>query len=163
MTPELSRIFPLTRLGNGTDFTVTATPAECDAVAARLLLPSILSLQCRFDLTPGESGSVLARGTLHARIVQSCVISLDMFETAVTEEFSARFVPAGTETEEIDIEQDDEIPYEGNSLDLGEATTEQLALALDPFPKKPGAEPPAPLEDEPTGPMAALAKLRRPG
>ena len=32
----------------------------------------------------------------------------------------------------------DEIPYEGDRIDLGEATVEQLALGLDPFPRRPG-------------------------
>jgi len=38
---------------------------------------------------------------------------------------------------------------------------EQLALALDPYPRKPGAALPVELLDEPTGPFAALARLTR--
>ena len=35
------------------------------------------------------------------------------------------------------------MPYGGDSIDLGAALAEQLALALDPYPRKPGAKLPA--------------------
>jgi hypothetical protein len=47
-------------------------------------------------------------------------------------------------------------------IDLGEATTEQLALALDPFPRKPGAEIPPEAKEAPEGPFAALGRIRKP-
>ena len=53
--------------------------------------------------------------------------------------FQLRFVPVGAESDDTDPESEDEIPYAGGVLDLGEAAAEQLALALDPFPRKPGA------------------------
>ncbi len=84
-----------------------------------------------------------ARGHLQARVLQTCVVSLDEFEAAVDEIFSLRFVPEGTETDDPDPESEDEMPYSGDVLDLGEAAAEQLALALDPYPRKPDAELPA--------------------
>jgi uncharacterized metal-binding protein YceD (DUF177 family) len=91
--------------------------------------------------------------------VRTCVITLEDFETEMTEALAIRFVPAGTETEEIDPEAEDEIPYGGKTIDLGEAAAEQLALALEPYPRKPGAalaEEPA----APANPFAALGRLR---
>jgi uncharacterized metal-binding protein YceD (DUF177 family) len=159
MTAEFTRIVQIARIKDDTHRTVEANTAECDAVAARLGLNAVRHLRCAFDLFGAEAGVVLATGRLHARAVQSCVISLEPFETEVAEDFRVRFVPAGTESDDIDLEADDEIPYEDAALDLGEAAVEQLALALEPFPRKPGAELPAASEQE-NGPFAALARLR---
>jgi uncharacterized metal-binding protein YceD (DUF177 family) len=161
MTLELSRPFALAHVGGGTEAVVEANDTERAAVAARMGLPAIDLLRCRFDLRAAQAGTVRARGQLRARVVQTCVISLEPFASDVTEDFEVCFVPAGTENEEVDLDAEDEIPYEAGILELGEATAEQLALALDPFPRKPGAALPEGMEEEPSGPMAALAKLRQ--
>jgi uncharacterized metal-binding protein YceD (DUF177 family) len=140
-------------------------------VARRLLIPAVSRLSCRFRLAPQAGGVVLAEGALTARVTRECVVTLDAFETDLAEEFRVRFVPEDqfdAEDESIDLEADDEIPYAGIHLDLGEAAVEQLALALDPYPRKPGADLPGELSGEPPGeaptaeakpsPFAALAR-----
>ena len=87
------------------------------------------------------------------------MVTLDEFPQEIGEDFAVRFVPAGTESDE-DPESEDEIPYESGLIDLGEATIEQLALALDPYPRKPGAALPEEAEPEDESPFAALARLR---
>ena len=164
-TPELSRILPIERVGNGLDFDVAATPAECAALAARMGLEAIASLACRFTLKRarirGEIAAVLAEGRLQARITQSCVVSLDPFDADIAEDFTVRFVPEGSEREDVDLEDEDEIPYTGNAIDLGEAAAEQLALALDPFPRKPGASLPEDTAPDTRTPFAVLGRLRQ--
>ena len=49
-----------------------------------------------------------------------------------------RCVPAGQESDDADPEAPDEIGYADGMLDLGEAAAEQLALALDPYPRSAG-------------------------
>ena len=44
-------------------------------------------------------------------------------------------------------------------LDLGEAASEQLALALDPFPRKPGAALPGEMQEPEEGAFAGLDRL----
>ena len=78
----------------------------------------------------------------------------------VAEAFTVHFVPDGTETEDCRLDAPDEIPYQGSAIDLGEAATEQLALALDPYPKQPGAEQAA-AGGRGQHAFAALAALRR--
>ena len=131
--------FPIARIGAGAAFVVEAKAAECQALARRMGLEAILGLSCRFDLRRGESDSVWAGGALRARVRQVCVVSLELFEAEVAEDFTLRFVPEGQESDELDLESADEVTYTGGVLDLGEAAAEQLALALDPFPRKPGA------------------------
>ena len=162
MTQEFPRPLALEQIGpDGFDISVDADAAECAALAVRMHLPAIQSLSCRFHLRPGTAGTLHATGSLNARITQTCIVSLDDFPSGIAEDFAVRFVPAGTEDEDPDIDSPDEIPFTGPMIDLGEAAAEQLALALDPYPRKPGAildaDAAAPLEN----PFARLAALRR--
>ncbi|MBV9250527.1 MAG: DUF177 domain-containing protein [Acetobacteraceae bacterium] len=162
MTPELHRPIAAERIGpEAQEFIVEATPAECRLLAVRMNLPAIESLVCRFALRREGGAMIHATGTLLARVVQTCIVSLDDFAADVQEEFSVWFVPEGRESEEIDPEADDEIPYTGGVIDLGEAAAEQLGLALDPYPRKPYAVMPEIEEAEEPHPFAALAALRR--
>ena len=74
--------------------------------------------------------------------------------------FAVHFVPPGDEIDDSDPEAVDQIPYVGGAADLGEAAVEQLALALDPFPRKPGAALPAEAAEEASSPFAALLARR---
>jgi hypothetical protein len=138
--PELHRPLPVERIGPaGLDYVVEASPDECAALARRMNLPAVLSLSCRFRLEQELAGALMVRGHLSARIVQTCVVSLDDFAAAVEERFVVRCVPEGKESDDPDPEALDEISYAGGIVDLGEAAAEQLALALDPYPRCPGA------------------------
>nr|WP_294545364.1 DUF177 domain-containing protein [uncultured Rhodopila sp.] len=162
MTPEFHRPVSLDRIGaHGLDMTVEATAAECAALAERMKLPAVLAVSCTFHLFREGRDRVLARGHLKARVTQICVVSVDEFDADVEEVFQVRFVPSGEESEDVDPESDDEIPYEGNLVDLGEAAAEQLGLALDPYPRKPGAALTEPDAEAKPYPFAALSGLRR--
>ena len=76
--------------------------------------------------------------------------------------FDAMFVPEDEVREELGPDDIDEIPYSGGTIDLGEAAAEQLALALDPYPRIDGAAMPD-FDGEDTGPFAALARRRTDG
>lgn len=195
--PELSRTVQVRSLGDlrpgetAAEIVVEAGPAECARLAARLDVPAVSALRCRFRLSGADqAGRVAADGLLQAMLTRVCVVTLEPFETGVAEHFSVRFVPEqaldatvaiGPE-DGFDLEADDDVPYRGASIDLGEAAVEQLALAMDPYPRRPGTELPpgvgsvdvpdvAPDHDDPealeggTGrpnPFAVLAGRRRP-
>ena len=160
--PEMRRPCPIGRIGNGTRVTVEATPDERRALAARMGLAAIHSLTCRFDLRRGEMDGIDAACLLRARVRQTCVVSLEPFDADVVESFSLRFVPEDQLSEDLDLDADDEVGYSGAVLELGEAASEQLALALDPFPRKPGAELPASIQAPESSPFAGLGKLLPP-
>jgi uncharacterized metal-binding protein YceD (DUF177 family) len=157
--PEMQRLFAIARIDSGARFLVESKPDERAALARRMGLVAIHALTCRFDLRRDDGDAIEARGMLRARVRQICVVSLDDFDADITEDFSVRFIPAGTESEALDPDSEDEIAYEGGVLDLGEAASEQLALALDPFPRKPGAELPGAATAPEISAFAALAKL----
>jgi hypothetical protein len=162
MRTEFSREIAIERIGAaGYDLTIEADPAELIALAERLQLPGVNALMCRFRLR-AAGGTIAAEGWLDAVVTQTCVVSLDDFATPVSEHFVIRFVPAGTEGDDIDPASDDEIPYSDSTIDLGEAATEQLALVLDPWPRKPDATLPETATEEPISPFSALRQKRLP-
>ena len=162
--PEFHRPLAVLRLASGPHSdSITATPAECAALAIRMGLPSIASLVCAFTLHPRPAGQFLAEGRLRARITQTCVVSLEDFTARLDEHFRVVFAPADLDAADDDPESDDVVPYAGTAIDLGEAAAEQLALMLDPYPRKPDASI-APVDSDitPASPFAALARLRKP-
>jgi uncharacterized metal-binding protein YceD (DUF177 family) len=163
MTPELHRPIAVDRIGpGGLDVTVEASATECAALARRMDLPAVLSLTCRFHLAQDAAHMLVARGHLMAHVVQTCVVSLEDFAATVEERFTVRCLPEGQESDDPDPETLDEITYADGTLDLGEAAAEQLALALDPYPRAPGAElPEIEVEADPQQ-FAALGALKRP-
>ncbi len=147
MIPELSRPLAVADIPpRGWMVRVEANAAERAALARRFRLPAVEALACDFTLRRETGGIIAAAGDLAARVVQVCVATDEEFSAPVEEHFSVRFVPAGKESAGFDPDAPDEIPYAGGMLDLGEAAAEQLALALDPWPRKPGAPHPEPDE-----------------
>jgi uncharacterized metal-binding protein YceD (DUF177 family) len=162
MISELHRPIAVDRIGAAEfDVFVEATPAECAALAIRMKLPEIAALRCQFRLERDSADSLLAHGHLVAHVVQTCVVSLEDFAGIVEDRFTVRFVEAGQETVDNDPESLDEIAFVDGILDLGEVAAEQLALALDPYPRAPDAEMPDISDEQVAHPFAALERLRR--
>ncbi|BDG72020.1 YceD family protein [Roseomonas fluvialis] len=164
MAPEFSRPVSLARLPEaGREEHLRASPAECAALAKRFAIPAVEWLEATLLLRPEPGGGVMVTGMLRADVVQSCVVSLEPVAQRVEDAVALRLLPPGEDPSD-DPEGPDEIPIEGDTADLGEAMAEQLALALDPYPRAPGAELPAEITGDGTGgAFGALAALRRPG
>jgi uncharacterized metal-binding protein YceD (DUF177 family) len=164
MAPEFSRPVPLARVSEaGREERLRASPAECAALARRFGIEAVSRLEADLLLRPEPGGGMTVTGRLSADVVQACVVSLDPVAQTVSEDVVLRLLSPGEEPSD-DPEGPDEIPIEGDAIDLGEAMAEQLALALDPYPRAPGAALPG--EEgvqEPRGAFAALVALRRPG
>ena len=155
--PELHRPVALDRIGpRGLAIEVEAKLDELPAIASRLRVLALASLHCAFKLRRVGASTVEAEGVLRAQVTETCVVSLDPFSHDVQEAFTVHFVPSGAENDDPDPEAVDQIPYTGGAADLGEAAVEQLALALDPFPRKPGAVLPDEATEETPSPFAAL-------
>ena len=167
MTPELHRPLRWGLVGpSGRQERIVATAAECAALARRFGIPGIAAFEAVLSLAPDRDGAIRAEGRIEAAVTQSCVVSLEPVEQRVSAPVLLRFLPPGAAPDE-NPESPDEIETDGDMLDLGEAVAEQLALALDPYPRHPDAalppeatEAPEPEPPRPS-PFAALARLRR--
>lgn len=158
---ELHRPVALDRIGpHGTAVDVDAQPTELPAIAVRLRIVALASLHCAFRLRRIGATTIEAEGALRARVTETCVVTLEAFEHDVSEVFTIHFVPAGSEDDDPDPEAIDQIPFTGGSVDIGEAAVEQLALALDPYPRRPGAALPPELAADADNPFAALLASR---
>ncbi|MDX1710333.1 MAG: DUF177 domain-containing protein [Rhodovibrionaceae bacterium] len=149
---------------------VEANAGEREAVARRLALQALDSLQGDVSVRARAGGRLIeVEGDLRASLTQQCVVTLEPVENVVEEHFLQRFTtdPDFAQADEIviDVEEEDAPePIEGEALDLGEALVQQLALALDPYPRAPGAE----LEwqegdEEDSNPFAVLKHLKTGG
>jgi uncharacterized metal-binding protein YceD (DUF177 family) len=149
-----------------------ADQATREAMAEIAGLREILSARAAFDVKHDSGGRVHVEGKLSARIGQTCVVTLEPIENNIDETIDLIFAPTeqlahpaerdddedegGTEaTEEVE-------PIENGVIDLGRLATDVLYLAIDPYPRKPGAmfEPQIAAADPEDHPFAALKALK---
>jgi len=147
----------------GSEVVVRAEAEQLPAIAAQLGLVSVEALEARYTLSRnGER--VKLDGRIAARLHQAVPVQLDF---APEEEVAAFARRNERDDAEIDIEvllneADPPEPIVDGAIDLGGITLEFLALALDPYPRKPGASFESSAGDTGTeSPFAALAKLKR--
>jgi uncharacterized metal-binding protein YceD (DUF177 family) len=147
-----------------------AADDEARASVARLAgLRALPELTASFDVVR-QGSAVHVRGTVNARVGQTCVVTLEPIENAVAEEVDLVFSPDPVPPDEakargrvlVDEDEPPE-PVVGDSIDLGAVATEFLMLGLDPYPRKEGAEfAPATAGDAAAAhPFAALAALKK--
>lgn len=145
---EFSRTLPWVAVGpEGRRQSLRATEAECAALARRFGIPAVTAFGAELELRVEGGGAIRARGRLQASVVQSCVVTLEPVAQKVEDAVDLRFLPSGREPSDEDPNGPDEIPTERGVMELGEALAEQLSLALDPYPRAPGASLPAMEED----------------
>jgi hypothetical protein len=143
-----------------------ATRAAIAAVAGVRALPH---LAASFDVAPQGAGLRVA-GEVRATVEQTCVVTLEPLTSEVNEPIDLVFVagaaavaPEAEAAETIDpAAVDDPETLVDGVADLGVVATEFLLLAIDPYPRKPGAVFEAPKTgDAGTHPFAALAALKK--
>jgi uncharacterized metal-binding protein YceD (DUF177 family) len=141
--PEFSRPVIVATINRGGEtLALTPTEAEGAALASRLGVEAVRGLVAEVVLKTRGKGVVAARGRVRATLDRLCVISLAPIEEAIDERFSVLFRPgpAAADAEvAIEPDADDEEFYEGGTIDPGELVAQTLALALDPWPRAPGA------------------------
>ena len=151
---------------------VEATEKERREISAALDMVDLPALEAGLELRRDGRGRVHVEGRVVADIVQSCIVSLEPVAQHIDEPIAMVFVEAGEVDDEprpgaeIRVDPANEDPPEvlpGSTLDLGPIVMEHFVLAIDPYPRAPGAELPASGEgtsDSPDSPFAVLAKLR---
>ncbi len=82
---------------------------------------------------------VAAEGVVRAAVTQTCVVTLDPFAQNVEEPWEVRFAPDAPALEDETAPLDAPDPIIDGTIEVGGLIVEFLALALDPYPRKPGA------------------------
>lgn len=164
MTPQhpYSRPIRLNQVGVGVTRTLEPDEAERKAIARWLDLQAIDVFSAELTLAPAGLGWSLT-GRVRAQVTQSCGLTLAPLPATVDEAFVVRLVEApDAQAGEVEVSLDDDGPdvIENGQVDLGHHAVEQLSLALDPFPRAPGAEFVPPEETAEISPFAVLKGLK---
>ncbi|HLJ21569.1 MAG TPA: DUF177 domain-containing protein [Stellaceae bacterium] len=139
--PEFSRRVELARLGvHEAVYPIAARADEREALARRFDLLSLDRLEAEIRLQRLAGGMVRVSGKLSADVVQACVVSLEPVASALEQAFTVLYGQSKPgKSVLVDLETDEAEPFDGDAIDIGEAVAQQLALALDPYPRAPGA------------------------
>ena len=171
--PEFARVIERRQIRDldAFPFDIAPTDAEARALAKLLDVPAVRKLRLAGRLTPLPRGGWQLDARLGATVVQTCVVTLDPVTTRIDQPLRRAWLPAtASRPNEIVVapDEDDEIEPLGERIDLGLVAIEALALALPPYPRKPGATlgpiaasgEAAPAEEGELKPFAGLAALR---
>lgn len=152
---------------------IDADSRALSALAAAHGLVGVRSFSARLHVTSWKAGGVRVDGRVRADLIQQCVVTLDPVEAVIDEEVSALFVPEGSRLALRPVQQDQEMmldpegpdapeTFSGAEIDVGALAEEFFALAIDPYPRRQGAEADSTVEEgETLGPLAEKLALLR--
>ncbi|HEY4343171.1 MAG TPA: DUF177 domain-containing protein [Parvibaculum sp.] len=179
MKPEFSIELAVADVSqNGTTIPFEANEQQRAALAERFELLELRSFKGKVAVKPWRRHGLSLEGSFQAEVVQACIATLEPLEAKLSESFHLHYLPAAMIQHDaaaaaereiiVDVQSEDPPePIENDMIDIGEAMSEQLAVAIDPYPKKPGAHFEPPLEEpetaaeKPANPFAALEKLKK--
>lgn len=158
----------------GISETRAASPDECAEVARVVDIVAVEDLSARYSLKPAGSGKYLLAGSLDARVVQACVVSLEPIPAVIAETFEIELCPAEKLAEATLVTPDEDMeilstpdvaPFEDGVIRVGDLIFEVLAAALPPYPRKDDVtfdwvDPKTQAAPEVANPFAVLAKLK---
>ncbi|MBX3532586.1 MAG: DUF177 domain-containing protein [Rhizobiaceae bacterium] len=105
-------------------------------------------------VAPWQGSGIKVTGRIEAAISQACIVSLEPVPATIEEDFEALLVPEGSRLmrpqalDRGEIQIDAEGPdmpetFSGDHVDVGALAEEFFELAIDPYPRAPGASLPA--------------------
>lgn len=157
---------------DGRVVTIETDDEQREALAERLKVSEVTDFSAKVTATRFRGG-IRAQGNVVGTVIQPCVVTGDPVSQSIDESVDRIFLPGqdaasqATAGAEIFVNlEDDDLPdyFEGNEIDLTELVLEVFALAIDLYPRKPGAELPGGVAgDDPAelSPFAALKALKK--
>lgn len=159
---------------SGLNLPVHLTSVQFDIFKKELSLLDIRNFKSEICVTPLEHGRYSAQGYVSAQIVQSCVITLEDITSEIYEEIDTQFVPKNNENIRLLLEELETDPTENSDfelidqdkLNIGQLIFEVFSTAIDPYPRKEGANFDWTEEDaqknSSNNPFAVLKELKTP-
>ncbi|MCB1461763.1 MAG: DUF177 domain-containing protein [Nitratireductor sp.] len=149
---------------------------ERERIATACGVDGFDTLEADLLLTRWRRDGVELRGDIRAIVRQHCVITLEELRTDLHEPVALTFLPQGSglarriEENSQELVLDPEGPdlpetFAGDTIDVWPVVVECLLLAIDPFPRAPGAEletvvSPEDTQEERESPFAVLKSLK---
>ncbi len=153
-----------------TRFRLIPDAATRAAMAKALDVIAVNHFEFEGEITPSGRHDYRLTGTMQARVVQACIVTLAPVPVTLNEVVNRRYSADAAEPEGEEVEMmDDTLDPMPEVLDVGDVALEALALALPLYPRAPGAaleeavfSAPgnAPLTDSDLKPFAGLAGLK---
>ena len=176
MTPvPLQKFYDLSALSQGGDeIVLTAKDSERAALAEFAGVEEVKTFEARVTLKRPAPNRFLIGYALRADIVQACVVTLDPVPAQIAVEFERelklahtrqRRAVASEDFEVLESQDDGPEDIESPNYDLAGPVLEEFILALDPYPRAPGAELELPQDQVPArdNPFAVLKNLKKQG
>ena len=162
--PPFSEPLRLNQIGAGVTRDLEPDQAARERIARTLDLIELPVFKANLTVKPAETGWTLS-GRVNGQAVQRCGLTLEPLPADIDESFAIDLVEADPRAPvEVDVDPEEDGPdvVEDGVIDLGVYAVEQLALALDPFPRKPGAVFEQPEEPAEESPFAVLKQFKAP-
>lgn len=145
----LSRLLNVEKLADAElNFILEADASQRQSSADFLGLVAIDHLMAELNVRRWRKRGLKIEGWFHADVVQQCVLTLQPVSARIEETILASFLPEAEVLaleEGVDMEaylaatEDPPEPYDEKQIDLGALVLEFLSLALEPYPRTPGA------------------------
>jgi hypothetical protein len=152
----------------GLELELEADEAARAALAAAHGLLSVESFHADLTIRDWKRDGVSISGRVTARIVQACVTTLEPLTAVIDEPVDGVFLPSTSKLARFEPDPSGEVlldpdgpdapeVFEGDTIDVGAFAEECFAVAIDPYPRKPGASEQA-WQDEAEPPLGPLAE-----
>ncbi len=164
--PVLMEPVRINQIGEGRRFSLKPAPELLRAIAGWLGILDLPRFEVEVDLVPDRVGWRLT-GRIAGEAVQACGLTLEPVREPIEESFALGLIEApeddgeGTEVE-IRLDEDSPDVITDGRIDVSRHVLEHLSLALDPFPRAPGAVFEAPVEGAEISPFAVLKGRLKP-
>jgi hypothetical protein len=146
----------------GMPVVIEANAAQREALAAAHDLVSVECFRANLLVTSWKRNGVQVAGTVEADIIQACVLTLEPLESTIRENVEGLFLPEDSKLGRLGFHGGGEMlldaegpdspeTFFGDTIDVGALTEEFFGLAIDPYPRKPGASLAVARDDAPIG------------
>ncbi len=134
---------------NPIEIKLSADERERTALARDWDIVGVNELSAVLQVNRWKKDGVRIRGKVSGVVVQSCIVTLEPVETVIDADIDQLFIPEGSkllrlpanDMGELVLDPDGpDLPevFSGDTIDAGAIVAEFAALALDPYPRKPG-------------------------
>lgn len=135
---------------SGEGVRIVADESQLSVLANELGVESVNTARFEGKIRRYKKAGFRMNGALNADLVQACVVTMDPVQQILSLELDRKFLPQDSKTNSarysddgemiIDPDADEPDDLLSGTVDLWEVLIEELNLAIDPFPRKEGAE-----------------------